>query len=94
MTKNKTNDIQEEILKEIHDELEKGINRNDILPLDWAMDRIEPIIIKGIEKGKLQRQKEIIEIVKNIEPHSVDDGDYEEWDKWIEQLIKQIKGEK
>jgi len=48
-----TNETQK-IIEQIRDELQKGINRNDVLPLDWAMDRITPIIEKALE---LQREE-------------------------------------
>lgn len=38
--------------EKIREELEKGINRNDILPLDWAMDRINPILEQAVKQLK------------------------------------------
>lgn len=34
------------ILEEVREALEEGITRNGVLPLDWAMDRIKPILQK------------------------------------------------
>ena len=55
-----------ELLKEIHDELERGITRNKVLPLDWAMDRIEPIIEKALSKVRLDALKEEVEFLENL----------------------------
>lgn len=44
----------EKVLKEIREELERGIQRNDVLPLDWAMDRIKPIIEKALKSSQKQ----------------------------------------
>jgi hypothetical protein len=43
----------DKIIKEIRQELENGINRNKVLPLDWAMDRITPIIQQA-QKGMIK----------------------------------------
>lgn len=38
------NDIKEKLKRDIQKELENGIKRYKVLPLDWAMDRINPVI--------------------------------------------------
>ena len=41
--------------EKIREQLEKGITRNKVLPLDWAMDRINPILKEAVEKLKSKR---------------------------------------
>ena len=36
----------------IREELEKGIKRNDVLPLDWAMDRIDSVLKEAVSRLK------------------------------------------
>jgi hypothetical protein len=55
---------ENEIIEEIRKELESGINRNRVLPLDWAMDRISPIIEKAIQQTK-SKLREDIEKLRN-----------------------------
>ena len=47
------------IIEKIRTELEKGITRNKVLPLDWAMDRISPIIEKALTPAEEEHKKEI-----------------------------------
>jgi len=48
---------EDNLRKEIEAELQKGIRRNKVLPLDWAMNRINPIIGKGIKQAKAEMLK-------------------------------------
>ena len=57
-----------EIKKEIREELEKGIIRNKVLPLDWAMDRINPIL-----EEQAQEFEKMIEELKKEEILFLDD---------------------
>ena len=50
----------DKIEQNIREEIEKGIGRNKVLPLDWAMDRIRPIL-KGY---KQETKKEILDKIK------------------------------
>ena len=50
---------EDNLRKEIEAELQKGIRRNKVLPLDWAMNRINPIIEKGIKQAKAETLIEI-----------------------------------
>jgi len=72
--------------EKIRKELEKGIKRNDVLPLDYAMDRIEPILKEFIRRlkedldfrighpdNKGQASKELIEIKERIDTLAGDD---------------------
>jgi len=66
----------EEVKKEIELELEKGIKRNNILPLDWAMDRINPIIDKFVEEAKKSYDDEIREKDKLLFELAHEKGNY------------------
>lgn len=64
-----------EILKFIEEELERGITRNKVLPLDWAMDRIMPLIenfnleVHKEYEAKLQKLQD--DLLKRISEKSI-----------------------
>ena len=61
--------IKEELKKEIEEELRKGIGRNKVLPLDWAMDRINPILERYFQKAKEHSKKKIEEFVEKLKEY-------------------------
>ncbi len=60
-------DIKEKLLKEIKEELDRGITRNKVLPLDWAMDRIEPILVNAIEETSKAKDEEFIKTLIKLQ---------------------------
>jgi len=72
--------IKEKLEKEIEEELEKGITRNKVLPLNWAMDRIKPILEKAIEETKKEERENIMQEIYLLD--------------WIKIMINAIEGRK
>ena len=71
-------EIIEKVLKEIKEELESGVKRNKVLPLDWAMDRITPIIQKALQMRDADLQGKI----ENFDWFKIVD------EKWEDTLIR------
>lgn len=94
--KNKTNDIQEEILKELNEVIEDWDNDAVLSQFDSTLgvemrlellNTIYPIIKETFEKGKLQARKEELEFIKKIDRKYC-------FEVLLEERIKLIEGEK
>jgi hypothetical protein len=57
---------EKELESKIRKELEEGIIRNKVLPLDWAMDRIRPHL-KESQKGMIKIEDVNNQIKKRID---------------------------
>ena len=66
--------------KKIREKLEEGVKRNKVLPLDWAMDRIDDVL----EEFSKRLKKDINNVV-NFE-------DYQKM--WLIQIIDKLAGNK
>ncbi len=64
--KTRFTNLIEKTEKDIRTELEKGITRNKVLPLDWAMDRINPIIEQTLHTAEKIFEEEMTKKNKEI----------------------------
>lgn len=83
-----TSTTEERLLKEIEKELKKGIERNNILPLDWAMDRINPLIKEAIRQTKAECYKQARSEYEAQVPAIVDVTRQECRDKFKEMIVR------
>lgn len=64
-----------EVLDKIQDEIQAGIDRNGVLPLDWCMDRIKPLIEAESQRLRQEVEKSFTKVLSIYEDKGLDEID-------------------